>query len=352
MQEIRRKLRNGYIVPPEKYGISEISWRNGIDYESLSDAPESFKWWLSCLGFLKLLMTSEKFSDSDAEIVKFIIEDWAKHSGKFSRTWDGHAVALRVEVLVETVYRMEESSWLSSILDEHLDYLVLERNFQGNWNHGIDQARSLIRISALLRNEAAKELGLNRLIDALNVVVDDEGVTVEQSIHYQLYNYKQIKMCVELLESIGLDPNDHLKDVLKRFQLMPVFLAHATKPDGFYFEIGDTPVERAEVIPGTFAEYAASMGKSGQRIKDRVKVFENSGYIFGRSGWGEAGRAFTQESAYSIRFGPSRKIHGHNDHFSLIYISRGREIIRDGGFHGYTDDSVRKYLRACLRSSE
>jgi hypothetical protein len=57
----------------------------------------------------------------------------------------------------------------------------------------------------------------------------------------------------------------------------------------------------------------------------------DAGYIFGRSGWTSAA------SFYSLRFGPGREIHGHDDHMGLTYYARGRNLIIDAGHDGYAD---------------
>ena len=93
--------------------------------------------------------------------------------------------------------------------------------------------------------------------------------------------------------------------------------------------VGRTAVATVPV-PGTVLEYAGTLGARGIRPTQRIGIFD-AGYVFGRTGWGET-RAFTQESTYSIRFGPSQKLHGHNDHTSVTYTSHGRDILIDGGW--------------------
>ncbi|WP_425585223.1 heparinase II/III domain-containing protein [Streptomyces vastus] len=48
----------------------------------------------------------------------------------------------------------------------------------------------------------------------------------------------------------------------------------------------------------------------------------------------------------SLRFGPARIIHGHNDHMSVTYYGNGRDLIVDGGHDGYRADTYRNYLRS------
>lgn len=346
MHLLRSRFRGGWITPPDKFGVAEIGWHGGVDYASLEKNPESLKWWLSCFGFLKLVCTSDRLSESDDNICKTVILDWYSKNRQdkpaLSRSWDAHAVALRTESFLEVARRALDASWLNPILFEQMQFLSAPENYQGNWNHGVDQSRALILVAKYLKSDDNLKLGISRLRAALDEIVDDEGVTIEQSVHYQLYNFKQIETCLKILHNNGVSA-DLLKDVGDRQSLMPDFLAHATTPVGSYFELGDTPWQKAIPIDGTSAEYAATMGQSGPIPRDKVKVY-SAGYIFGRSGWGTVS-PFSNEAAYAIRFGSPRMLHGHNDHLSIVYWCGGQQVLRDGGFHGYTDDPQRNLLR-------
>lgn len=347
MSNIRRELRAGYVLIPEKFGLEGFKWAGGVNFKALDELPESVKWWFSCLGFIRVLFIGSPIQESDELICKEIIADFFEHncqlSPSFSRAWDGHAVAYRAIVLIDLYKISNDKTYLLPLLRKHLDFLYSEENFQGHWNHGIDQSIALIKLGECLADKIAIDLGVARLCDSLKVVVDDEGVSIEQAIHYQLYSYKQVMKSVDVINSVCDDDNilSMLNALLDKRKLMGDFLAHATKPDGSYFEIGDTPLQRAEIIGHEEADYAASLGEIGKVPKERFKVYK-AGYIFGHSQWGEVKEA----SAYSIRFGLPRRVHGHNDHSSVIYFTDGREIIREGGFHGYTDDEHRGFLRS------
>lgn len=347
MNKVRRKLREGVVVTPDKFGVGEVSWAGGVSFNDLNNLPESVKWWFSCLGFLRLLFTHSPIQLSDELICKKIIMDFFENNPQsgpsFSRAWDGHAVALRAGVLIDLYDISLSGDYLSPLLKKHLDFLFLEENFQGHWNHGIDQSIALIKLGKCLDEKPAIDVGVARLCESLSILVDEEGVSIEQAIHYQLYNYKQVIRSVDIIKAVCDDQNilSMLDGLLNKQELMGSFLAHATKPDGSYFEIGDTPFQRAEIIDHKEADYAANLGEVGQAPKERYKVYQ-AGYIFGHSQWGKENEA----SAYAIRFGVPRIVHGHNDHSSVVYYTNGREVLREGGFHGYTDDENRRYLRS------
>lgn len=338
-------LRGGLVPTPPKYNIEPFSWQGGIDYDAYADAPESFKWWMACLGFVRILCTSNPLGAPEEAIVTEILRDWLEHNPqenpKNSRAWDAHAVAYRTETMVIVAECISDDSWLRPHLREHLEHLAAEENYAGNWNHGVDQAKSLIRVGRHLGDESAAAIGVKRLEESILSTVDDEGVTVEQAVHYHYFNYEQIVGYLPFLEGSDTSITERLR---ARLEKMPTFLAHATRPDGTWFEIGDTPYEPAKSIPGTVAEFAVTAGKSGPKPRELFKSYSN-GYAFGRSGWGE-NKLFAEESAYALRYGEPRQIHGHLDHLSVRFVSGGVEMIKDGGFHGYTDDADREWLRS------
>lgn len=173
-------------------------------------------------------------------------------------------------------------------------------------------------------------------------MVDWQGVSIEQAISYHFYNYVRFQDAEAMFRECGspLPP-----EIFERVESMTTFLAHATKPNGAWNCLGDStddPNER-ERLDNTDAGFALSRGAKGIRPGNRFAIY-HSGYIFGRTGWGET-RPFDQEAYYSLRFGPGRMIHGHNDHTSVTYASRGRDFLVDGGFHGYTQDKWRDHLR-------
>ena len=117
--------------------------------------------------------------------------------------------------------------------------------------------------------------------------------------------------------------------IMARIAKMPAFLAYATEPGGDLVQIGDTYVERPLTSP---------------RQPHPVAVYA-AGYVFGRSGWGPGA------SFYSLRFGPGRQVHGHDDHMGLTYYARGRDLIVNAGHTGYENTPYSAYLQSPEASS-
>jgi hypothetical protein len=60
--------------------------------------------------------------------------------------------------------------------------------------------------------------------------------------------------------------------------------------------------------------------------------------VFNRTSW------HTDAGWYSLRFGPPRQIHGHEDHTALMYMRGGREWLIDAGTPGYEQSSYRRWV--------
>ncbi len=107
---------------------------------------------------------------------------------------------------------------------------------------------------------------------------------------------------------------------------MPAFLTEATQPNGDLVQIGDPYVEQPPSLP--------------RPAEAPLVAVYSAGYVFGRSTWGPNG------TFYSLRFGPGRQVHGHNDHMGITYYSRGRNLIVNAGHTGYEVSPYRTYIRS------
>jgi hypothetical protein len=91
-------------------------------------------------------------------------------------------------------------------------------------------------------------------------------------------------------------------------------------------------------------DYVTSFGTVGTPPLTRYGVYP-SGFAFAHSGWGLT-RDFRSEDLLTLRFGPGRIIHGHNDHTSITTFGRGQPLLVDSGFGGYESGAMRDYLRS------
>ncbi|WP_405069693.1 heparinase II/III-family protein [Kribbella sp. NBC_01510] len=235
-------------------------------------------------------------------------------------------------------------AWLDQTLTDHASFLIA--NWSGAWNHGTDESIALFGVGCTLDRADYKQTAQDRLAAGITTSIDAEGSTNEQSTAYAQFNYSLWGRAVTALQECGTDPGTTISS---RRALLANWLALATNSQGKLPQIGDSEVVSTNQFADTPTEYAGSLGTKGVVPPQRVGVY-SAGYIFGRSGWGET-RPFSQESTYSIRFGPSRALHGHSDHTGITYTARGRDILITGGHAGYQNDVWRTWAKGQFSAS-
>jgi hypothetical protein len=259
------------------------------------------------------------------------------------QSWSDHSTALRAGVLACAIAWLGREPWLVAATEEHAEILSEPGFYRWEGNHALDQNIGLHRIGCVLGRTEWMEVAERRATELAIDSIDQDGVTNEGSVGYQVYNFRRYGVLLEQVEACDRP----IPAALLRRDQMPLMMAHATRPDGFYELLGDTPLMKSVPVPGTPAEYAATRGASGPKPDRRVAVF-GAGYVFGRSGWGED-RQFQEETFYSLRFGPGDifRFHGHADHTSVTWHPRGVPVLIDGGFSGHENSSYRwRYIKS------
>lgn len=221
-------------------------------------------------------------------------------------------------------------------------FLANSDNYQGAWNHGFYQSSVFLSLAIAVDNAKWTEAELERIYDIFNKLVDYQGVAIEQATGYHEYCYLQLSHVASRLNQAGILLPDDLDARLKK---MPFFIAHARQPNNLLVPIGDTRATslEKEVLPEVENIISKKL-EPDQESPSNYAVYE-SGYVFWRSSW-KPETALNKEIYYSIRYGPARITHGHNDHMSITYFSRGQDIIIDPGFDGYNSDSFRRYFQS------
>lgn len=269
-----------------------------------------------------------------------IVHRWVAARGVPDETpaWHGHAVALRTSNLAHLVaagYCVDGT--LRDSLRVHADFLADEDNYEGAWNHGLDQNIALLQAGQALHDQSLAKRAAERLAQAAPNYVDEQGVVSEQATSYSLYMYQRLEVAATELRRAGLE----VPPALRRADLIPTFLAWATRPDGVLVQVGDSKIEPVAVLAGTPLEFPATHGRSGTPPVGRT-MFYDDGWGFIRSGWGER-RPMADESHLTVRYGTFRRIHGHRDHTSVLWYTGGRPVLEDPGFTIYGDTAVRAY---------
>jgi hypothetical protein len=238
--------------------------------------------------------------------------------------------------------------WIQDQIPPMVNYQVA--HWQGAWNHGLKQDLEILDIGCAYpagafggqalkwRQAARRQLLASFAPNRLGPAVDVQGATNEQATGYARFTYYLWTQAEQELAACGYSLPTA---ITSRIALMRTFLAQATQPDGNLVQIGDTYVEPPGPTPGIALQDTGTQGAAGSRPARRVAVY-TAGYVFGRSTW----RPFGTASFYSLRFGPGRQIHGHEDHMSLTYYARGRNLLVNAGHTGYEDTAYRAYLQS------
>jgi hypothetical protein len=328
-------------------GKGDVNWRSNPYNQP------SWYMWLHSLRWLGQGIEAARAGDKKAMArVTTIIHDWVNDN---PYDWKGdvgahEATMHRTNVLICTRQAVMSGlkvktlpaayAWLDQALLDHARFM--EINWGGEGNHGTDESIAMFGIGCTLGRESYKTLAERRLSRAITVSIDAQGATNEQSTGYAIFNYTLWGRAIKALQECGAEPSPTIK---ARRAALANFIAMATDSLGRLHQLGDSErLKTPPMFPGTPMEYAGTFGVKGRPPAERIAIYD-AGYIFGRTGWGQQ-RPFAQESTYSIRFGPARTLHGHDDHMSITYTSHGREILVDGGHAGYQVDKWRSWAKS------
>lgn len=273
----------------------------------------------------------------------FLLEDWYRENPRSdppsSYSWNDHSTAWRAVTYACAASLIPMTDWLQEALALHGTTLADPDFYVRYGNHALNQSLGLLEVGFVLGRDDWMTLAQERINALLPASVDSQGVTNEQSVGYQAYNYRQYLRAKERLLALGLTPGT----AFELLDLMPGFLGTATLPDGYGETIGDTDSSRMASVPGTWTEFMATQGASGP-TPPLVAAYR-AGYLFAHSGWG-AKRAFRDETFLSLRWGPGRKFHGHPDGTSLTLYAWGSRLIVDPGRFTYAANKWRTFARS------
>ncbi len=350
MNPVANLYRDVYVWDP--YAPYQVGDGSGnIDWRLNPYNHPTWYLWLHSLRWLGQGIIAAGTGDRAAmDRVTTIAHDWVvdnpyswhadpgAYEGTFHRT--NVLICLRQAVIsgLEVTTLPSEYAWLDDALVDHATFLL--DHWSGAWNHGTDESIALFGVGCTLGRSEYMATAQERLAAGITTAIDPQGSTNEQSTAYAQFNYSLWGRAVAALEQCGADAGTTISE---RRSKMALWLALATNSRGTFHQIGDSEFVKAYPWPGTPAEYAGSLGTKGTPPSQRVGIY-SAGYIFGRTGWGET-RPFVGESSYSVRFGPSRALHGHSDHMAITYMSRGRDILIDGGHPGYKNDVWRSWAK-------
>jgi len=198
------------------------------------------------------------------------------------------------------------------------------------------QSLALLAAGCTLDEPAWRATAASRLRTELIQSIDTQGAIAEQAPGYAPFIQSLHREAAQHQAACDLPVDAALYTRVPR---VDTFAAHASRPDGRFIELGDTWPEPVPAGLGPNSRWVATRGAQGTRPSELTKVY-SAGFVFARDSWTSP----TQH--YTLRFGPGRYTHGHNDHLSMTYWAKGRDVLVDSGYDGYADRPFRTWSRS------
>lgn len=253
--------------------------------------------------------------------------------------WEDHATSLRTSMLVCMWQRSEGDAefrgWVEPIIAAHAK--ALTDRYVGPWNHGMMQNLALLGAGCALDVPAWRATAAPRLAEAARVSIDSQGAITEQAPGYSSFIQNLLRDIGAHLTACELPAPPGLAAQIAAVDL---FAAHATRPGGTFVQLGDTNPVAPSAGMGPYSAWVASSGAQGTAPASTVGVYDQAGYVFGRDSW------LNTRQQYTLRFGPGRAVHGHNDHLSMTYWANGHDVLVDPGYSGYADPDFRRWQKS------
>lgn len=348
--ECLHKIEEGKLVG-QPGRIEDITVKTYKDWLAIDNLPKTSQWHFHRIGG-GCSMLLRYFTLHNAELLNNIIVLWIEANYKFNnfpnsdQAWSGHTVGLRLDFIccyylacLVYDYKISYKEKIIEVMQQHAQHLMNESNYEGHWNHGLDQSIALLKTGYIFDNSKFLNCATDRILDNFRYSFNSEGVNNEQSIMYHDYNLHRYKIVFKLLKAMNIE----VQEIDSLIDAASLFLLHSLNPEGIYSNIGDTvsryPIKESR---NQYINYLVTKGASGVKPDIGLKEIYKAGYIYGRTSWSYNDKP----SYYTIIYGPGRLVHGHNDHMSITYHSDSKDIIIDGGFHGYKgkNDKLRIYF--------
>ncbi|MGY5765403.1 heparinase II/III domain-containing protein [Brachybacterium sp. DNPG3] len=275
------------------------------------------------------------------------IQDWAAknpHDAPASPwAWTDMSDGIRAQQLCLAAPMVAERSpelldRLEDLIRVHAEHLA-DPVHMGRANHALHQQESLFVCGRVLGEERLWELALERMGALLREQYDEQGMNAEGATAYHVNNVLWWEKALSRIDREGLPRPEGAE----RHLSAPEGIAHATRPDGTLVAIGDTDTVSPTTVDAPATRHATTDGADGTAPTETTRVFD-AGYVFARSGWGDAERPFSAQTFFSLRFGPAQRVHGHPDGGSLTYSADGVNWLVDLGKFQYGSGLERNHV--------
>src|SRR3989338_2953028 len=299
-----------------------------------------------------------KYYQKLSEIIEGFIDTGRDENKPYS--WDLHGAAFRTMVLVNSWWKLREAGLLPEPLstkmlkaiEVHGEFLEKEENFQGEHNHGINQAAGLLLIAEnfpdLPKSAEWKALAISRLNDSIENNVDADGVLNENSPYYHFYSMALYWEIFKYAKENKIELGDHFEDKLKG---MIGYAAFILQPDLSTPTLGaslETQVNYAQEFRemteiNSYLKYVLTRGAEGTKPPKTSVYLPHAGQTIFRSDW-EAGEEFKKASQAIFDFGAYRTKHSDLDALSFTLYGSGGVLMPDSGLFTYESNEERDYF--------
>ncbi|SEG27855.1 Heparinase II/III N-terminus [Nonomuraea solani] len=310
-------------------GLPAVDLGDRIDWDANPHGNRSWALNLHSLRWLGRLVAEFERSGERAYLDRAaaVADHWMRHNprgvpGLSPWAWAEHAVALRAPALV-CLSEHVQTRRLWNSLAEHGEVLADRALYREGHNHGLDQDIALLVVGCRLGRAQWRDLAIRRMTASAELAIDPQGALHEQAPRYGVYVHRRLGAAIRAIRESGAEPPERL---VARRGALESYVAHATQPDGRIVPLGDSPAD--------------NRGDGFSRAWPEVGVFD-AGYVFGRTAWDDPSSAY-----YSIRYGPGRRLHGHEDHLGVTYAAQGRRILVEAGFHSYERTGYVEWTRS------
>ena len=333
--------------------INEYGWFHlaaNPSWKPVSTLDSSGKGYMHSLHYLLPLLRRGVKTGDKAMVDRFyfLVHDWFKDNkpgGPTSRYAWGPPIyeGFRSLVLVcAAAGPRGNAPWLLKALKQNGEMAARADRYEGINNASLHQSMGLYAIAVAIGRPAWRQLAIARIRALVVRLVHEDGSDEEGAPNYAINNYRWFNQAAERMRRAG----DPVPPELSRVDATPAFIAHATRPDGRVEALGDgfPSLLGPTAWLGTAAEWSSTGGASGFAPSDTMTAYAG-GYVFGRSGWGNAIRPLADETFYSVRAGQGNGIpHAHDDSGSLTLYSHGSPLLLDTGQWEYRYGTTRSFV--------
>jgi Heparinase II/III-like protein/Heparinase II/III N-terminus len=273
---------------------------------------------------------------------------------------DPHAVAFRALVLTYEwwelrrlhVLTLAQSAQFLSELEKTANFLADPNHYQPQMNHGTNESAALLELAvdfpSLPGASHWLSLARTRLAETLSLLIDRDGVLIENSPYYHFYEldkYWQIyQFSVATSTPIAPTFRSRLSDMIR-------YATYILQPDDSVPLLGaslgltlrDHGTMRSIAQEYPQFRYVLTHGASGERPSSTSVFFKDSGRTVMRSGWGSR-TTFADQAYLTFNVGKYRTAHSSLDALGFTLYANGKTLLPGPGLYTYRHNEMRQYF--------